>query len=121
MNEATTTLTRVLPHRGMLPGVMLSFSWALLLGSGGLWACGRRVRRWATRGVVHGCARCAARRIVHMSMARRARSARPPWPRELFARSSGFHRQRHCLAELTKDQVLRLFRAPSLDAPLQRS
>ncbi len=32
----------------------------LMLAYRRLWACGRRVRRWATRSVVHGCARCAA-------------------------------------------------------------
>ena len=41
----------------------------LISRSGRLWACGRRVRRWATHRVVHGRARCAA-----------GASSTCPWP-----------------------------------------
>ena len=56
----------VLPHEGMLPGEWLSFHLGFevsFIDGRELWACGRRVRRWATQGaqrrVVHGRARCA--------------------------------------------------------------
>ena len=43
-----------------------------------LWACGRRARRWATQGVVHGRARCAEGASSICPQPGRARSARPP-------------------------------------------
>lgn len=52
------------------------------------------------------------RRIVHMSIARRARGARLP-------SSVGF-RSAH-LAQLAEDQILGLLRPPGFDAPLQGS
>ena len=49
-----------------------------------LWASGRRVRAVGNaRALSTGWARCAVRRIVHLSIARRARSVRPPGPMNL--------------------------------------
>jgi len=64
---ASTILATVLPHEGMLPAGRLSFWLSICpvqFNDRRLWACGRRLRRWATqaaqRRVVHGRGRCAA-------------------------------------------------------------
>jgi len=65
----------VLPQEGMLPGAWLSLvpgflqfhSWSRAVG---MWAKAAAVGNAdAQRRVVHGRRRCAARRIVHMSIA----------------------------------------------------
>ena len=64
---ASTILATVLPHEGMLPAGRLSFWLSICpvqFNDRRLWACGRRLRQWATqaaqRRVVHGRSRCAA-------------------------------------------------------------
>jgi len=72
---ASTILSCVLPQEGMLPGAWLSLvpgflqfhSWSRAVG---MWAKAAAVGNAdAQRRVVHGRRRCAARRIVHMSIA----------------------------------------------------
>jgi len=77
---ATIRLAGVLPHEGMLPVGLLSFRLVLFQFHGRrLWACGRRLRRWATlprSGALSTvAARCAARRI---DRGRDARYRAPP-------------------------------------------
>ena len=81
---------------------------------------------WAKGAAVGNALRCPRllpvrhRRIVHMSIACRARSARPRGPR-LFAVGSCLRRQGRDPSEFPEDQVLCFLGAPSLDASLQRS
>ena len=88
-----------------------------------LWACGRRVAAVATfsaqRCVVHGRRPVRRRRIVHMSIARRARSARPPCSaaeRSCFGRH--FVRRIDGFAQPPHDQLPRALSTPSLDPAL---
>ena len=61
------------------------------------------------------------RRIVHMSMACRARSARPPAGASFLATASDFNCHRVRSAQATQNHFLRSFGAPRLDPALQRS
>jgi len=80
---------RVLPHEGMLPPLGCRWYWVFYLSwskAVGMWAkgAGGGQRSARSAGVVHGRCPVRRRRIVHMSTACRARSARPPRPRKFF-------------------------------------
>ena len=87
---ASIRMAGVLPHEGMLPVGRLSFRPLLSLFN----SMSRAVGMWSKAAAVGNAGRAAARcprtqpvrrrRIVHMSIACRARSARPPSAEKFF-------------------------------------